>query len=69
MAPTVRTAEYILLTAIRDAVDLRLYDKRNVLRVNDKALVDAVRAGYVECEEGYAHLTNDGVDRLDKLED
>lgn len=63
MAPTIRTAEYELLTTLRDMLE------QSVGSVNEVALTKAKRDGYVDESEGVVWLTNEGLDRLDELED
>lgn len=65
MAPTITTAEYVLLTELRDHTDVAV-DRLNRLAL-DKALSDGYAALNTSGE--FAHITHEGYDRLDEIED
>jgi hypothetical protein len=64
MAPITRTAEYNLLTELRDHVSVQ------VDRLNRLALDKAISDGYVGIDGNeFAYITDAGYDRLDEIED
>jgi hypothetical protein len=65
MAPIITTAEYKLLTTLRDGVDV------SVEKLNKLALSAALAAGYADLDgsQDFAHITDAGYDRLDEIED
>lgn len=63
MAPIIRTAEYNLLTVVRDELNV-LPDK-----LNAAALSLALSNEYVKYDGEYVVLTNEGFDRIDQIED
>lgn len=65
MTPIITTAEYKLLTALRDGVDV------SIEKLNRLALDAALRDGYADLDasQDFAHITDAGYDRLDEIED
>ena len=63
MAPTIRTAEYVLLTRVRDYMNVKAID------CNQVALSVALVEGYVKYDGVCIVLTDAGFDRIDQLGD
>lgn len=65
MTPIITTAEYNLLTQLRDGIDVP------VEKLNQIALAAAMREGYADLDgsQDFAHITDAGYDRLDEIED